>query len=173
MIGMKQFVNEFGLITISKLTNIILALIFLCVVYTKLKKYISQRILEEQDKAEKMDILLKEIQNIPNYQKELQEIKEYLNARIDETNAEYEQLFASLSEIRAIIDKRDRNKLRDKLLVKYRYYTDLERNPNREWRKMEADSFWELFNDYEEAQGNGDVHSLVYPAMIKLKVIDD
>lgn len=37
---------------------------------------------------------------------------------------------------------------------------------------MEAEAFWELFSDYEEAGGNGYMHTVVQPAMNRLTVID-
>lgn len=35
---------------------------------------------------------------------------------------------------------------------------------------MEAEAFWGLFRDYEEAGGNGYMHSVVQPAMTELIV---
>ena len=68
--------------------------------------------------------------------------------------------------------RRERSKLRDLLLQSYRYYTDKERNPLGTWTSMEAEAFWELFKEYEDAGGNGYIHTVVQPAMNLLKVID-
>ena len=37
---------------------------------------------------------------------------------------------------------------------------------------MEAEAFWELFKEYEDAGGDGYIHTVVQPAMNLLKVID-
>ena len=39
------------------------------------------------------------------------------------------------------------------------------------WSQMEANAFWELFEEYEAVGGNGFMHSEVQPAMVKLLVI--
>lgn len=64
-----------------------------------------------------------------------------------------------------------RNELREKLLNMYRYYTSLENNPKQEWNEMEAEVFWDLFEDYESLGGNGFMHNTVKPAMKALKVV--
>ena len=37
---------------------------------------------------------------------------------------------------------------------------------------MESESFWELFKDYEEMDGDGYVHTDVQPAMNQLEIIE-
>lgn len=64
-----------------------------------------------------------------------------------------------------------RNELREKLLNMYRYYTSIENNPKQEWTEMEAEVFWDLFEDYETLGGNGFMHETVKPAMKALKVV--
>ena len=68
-------------------------------------------------------------------------------------------------------DKRERNKLRDKLLQNYRYYTNREKNPALSWSEMESDAFWQMFKDYEDLHGDGYLHSEVQNAMNRLNVI--
>lgn len=64
-----------------------------------------------------------------------------------------------------------KNELREKLLNMYHHYTSLEQNPEQEWSEIEAEVFWNLFKDYEKLKGNGFMHSIVKPAMMKLKVV--
>ena len=59
------------------------------------------------------------------------------------------------------LKRRERNKLRARLLQSYRFYTNPERNPSQSWTRMEAEAFWELFRDYEDANGNGYIHTEV------------
>ena len=68
--------------------------------------------------------------------------------------------------------KRERNKLRDTLLQHYRYYANPDKNPSMSWTHMEADAFWALFKDYEEAGGDGYMHTVVQPEMERLNVIE-
>lgn len=67
--------------------------------------------------------------------------------------------------------KTKRNELRDRLLQSYRYYTSKDKNPLLAWSVMESDAFWKMFGDYEEAGGDGDMHTTVQPAMRLLDVI--
>ena len=39
------------------------------------------------------------------------------------------------------------------------------------WSEMEADAFWKMFGDYEEADGDGHMHTKVQPEMRSLNVI--
>ena len=52
-------------------------------------------------------------------------------------------------------------------------YTHLspEKNPLHAWSEMEADAFWSMFKEYENAKGNGHMHTVVQPEMRALEVI--
>ena len=39
------------------------------------------------------------------------------------------------------------------------------------WSEMERDAFFEQIADYESLNGNGHIHTVVIPAMQKLRVI--
>lgn len=54
----------------------------------------------------------------------------------------------------------------------YRYYVNAETNPSHSWTKMESEAFWELFREYEDAGGNGYMHTEVLPAMELLTVVE-
>ena len=62
-------------------------------------------------------------------------------------------------------------KLQNALLENYRLYADINRNPMQAWSKMEANAFWDLFEEYEAVGGDGFMHTQVQPAMQKLIVI--
>ena len=40
------------------------------------------------------------------------------------------------------------------------------------WTTMESEAFWEVFGEYEEAGGDGHMHTVVQPEMNLLRVID-
>ena len=77
-----------------------------------------------------------------------------------------------LEEIEKQNKKRECSKLRDMLLQNYRYYTSKTQNPSQSWTRMESEAFWELFREYEEAGGNGYMHSVVQPEMERLTIIE-
>lgn len=68
--------------------------------------------------------------------------------------------------------RRERNKLRDRLLQSHRYYTNKKVNVRQGWTRMEAEAFWELFHDYEDAGGDGYMHTVVQPEMEQLRIIE-
>ena len=70
------------------------------------------------------------------------------------------------------MNKRECNKIRTRLLEYYRYYTSEDRKPMQKITAMEADAFWRLFKEYEEAGGNGYMHTIVQPKMNSLEVIE-
>ena len=79
-----------------------------------------------------------------------------------------ERYQARLDSVEETNKRRECNKLRDRLLQNYRYYTNEATNPSKSWTQMEAEAFWGLFRDYEDAGGNGYMHSVVQPAMEEL-----
>ncbi len=81
-----------------------------------------------------------------------------------------ERYEARLESMEEANKRRECNKLRDRLLQSYRYYTNADVNPSLSWTRMEAEAFWGLFRDYEEVGGNGYMHTVVQPAMEKLRV---
>ena len=60
---------------------------------------------------------------------------------------------------------------RDRLLQSYRYYTNREKNPMQSWTELEKEAFFEVFGNYEDAGGDGFMHTTVQPEMNKLTVI--
>lgn len=74
------------------------------------------------------------------------------------------------------LDERSKNyelsSTRDKLLQLYRYYTNEDLNPLGQWSSLESAAFWGIFKSYEAANGNGEMHTTVQPAMNKLLVVD-
>ena len=148
MTGYDEFIAVFGKITLFDIAQLLFAGVFLFLAYRKLKKYL----VDKHDREQLRDAQLKEA---------LDSVRKY---------PEYRQ--QSIRKMEEDAKRRERSKLRDLLLQSYRYYTDQERNPLGAWTSMEAEAFWELFKEYEDAGGNGYIHTVVQPAMNLLKVID-
>lgn len=168
MTGMDEFVDLFGTIALDKLIALILAFGFLIKIYGKVKEYFNARMEKEEEIKESV----KSIASLQQKQKTLDEELKLIQGRIEEVSAMNQQTYAFLTELKDSIEKRARNRLRDRLLQQYRYYTNLETNPDQTWTRMESDAFWASFNDYEESGGNGHMHTVVQPAMNKLKIIE-
>lgn len=186
MSGMEEFLSIFGNITILQVVQFVLAVVFVVLVYRQVKKYFQKKITEQNKRAaidEQRDKQLKEaldsVHQYPKYRQQSLEIQEKLQAQIESLNQAQEalnqaqqELNKRMSDMEEAADRRERNKLRDLLLQNYRHYINPETNPSHSWTAMEAETFWELFRDYEAAGGNGYIHTEVLPAMQLLTVVD-
>ena len=186
VLGFEQFLQTFGDITLSKIIVFILAIVFLFGIYKQIKKFLDnkKKVLIEKHEAEKvkdeqLQKVLEEVNKYPQYREQSRQIQKQFREEIDGVKESQQRLAESQQEIIESIkdmrqkqEKRERNKLRDKLVQLYRYYTNKERNPEQTWTRMESEAFWELFRDYEDMNGDGYIHTVVQPAMNLLKVID-
>lgn len=120
--------------------------------------------------------LMKEQNDIQKAQQDIQQ--KFMEALLrveekqDELAKKQDHNYQKLHEL----DERSRNyelsSTKDKLLQLYRYYTNKDLNPLGQWTSLEADSFWGIFNSYEAANGNGEMHTKVQPEMNELLVIN-
>lgn len=175
---MEEFLELFGNLSINFTVKFIIALLFIggiiCGAYCKFKKYV----LKNEQKEEQIQICLKQIKQYPKWreqsilkQQEIDDKFEQLKASIEEIKDIQNTSIKHLEEIEANNLKREQNKLRSKLLQWYTYYTRTSTNPMQAWTEMEADSFWQLFKDYEAAGGDGYMHTEVQPKMNTLTKI--
>lgn len=187
VVGLEQFLELFGNVTVSTLIVISLALFFCYKGYKQFIKFLEnkknltiQKYEAEKEKDEKINKVLEEVNNYPKYREQSRKIQQEFRQEIDELKNFQKNLANTQKSIQDTLqdmqekrDRRERNKLRDKLLQSYRYYTDVKRNPEQKWTKMESEAFWELFRDYEDMGGDGYIHTVVQPAMNLLKIIDN
>lgn len=141
-------------------------------IYRKFRQYILDRHESEKIRDAKLDEALESVSQYPEYRKQSLQIQEKLESQIQELRVAQESNNDRLAKMEDALNRRERNKLRARLLESYRFYTNVERNPDQSWTRMEAEAFWELFRDYEDAGGNGYMHSEVQPAMERLKIIE-
>lgn len=179
MNGIEEFLKLFGGFTIRGLVELLLALGFLIIIYKKIKKFLDEQYdhqakekEKEKTRVQKLEDITTKIETFSTKQDNIliqqKEIKEKINDIVKKQNIQQEQL----DEIRKSINEREKNKLNDKLIQSYNYYTSLEKNPLKAWTSMESSAFWGLFSEYEKAGGNGFMHENVQPAMKVLRVID-
>ncbi len=172
MTGIEEFKNFFGGITILNVLEFGLAVAFLAFLYKKAKKYLIERHEAQVEKDQGLKKALEEVAKYPDYRKQSINVQNQLESEIGELRATIEANTQKLQQMENDQNRRERNKLRERLIQSYRFYTDLRRNPAQTWNRMEAEAFWETFGDYESLGGNGYVHTVVQPAMNLLQVVE-
>lgn len=179
MTGFNEFLKVFGDVTVSQIVTWVLVFIFLILLYKQVKKFVDHEIekqkkIEAEKKAykEKIESAYTVTQKYPQYHQESITIRDGLKNEIQEMRSDFQTIMNRLEEIEKQNKKRECSKLRDMLLQNYRYYTNKQHNPSQSWTRMECEAFWELFKEYEEAGGNGYMHTEVQPAMERLLVIE-
>lgn len=183
MTGLNQFLQLFGDVTISDIFLWGVAFYFIYLIYKEIKKVVDIKVKEHNAKLEEEKAWKKKIddsycitQKYPEYHQESIQIRNSLKQEIQEIrdnfNTVMDAFMSRLEEIEKQNKKRECSKLRDMLLQNYRYYTSKTQNPSQSWTRMESEAFWELFKEYEEAGGNGYMHTEVMPAMQRLEVVD-
>jgi len=161
MTGLNEFLKLFGDLSVANVVEIILALVFMFLIYRKVKNYFAGVYEAEKSRDEQ---LKEAVEGVRKFQA--------LECEISALRKSQEESMKRLFAMEEMTQRRERNKLRDLLLQNYRYYTNSEINPSHSWTRMESEDFWELFKDYEEAGGNGYVHTVVQPAMLGLTITD-
>ena len=164
--GMEEFKLIFGGVTLWQVVELGLAVSFAAMIYRKVKSYIVERHDAEQERDEKLATALDSISKYPEYRAQSLKIQDELRGEIAELRSTQQQTAQRLQEMEESQRILERNKLRDRLLQGYRYYT-----AQGEWTIMEAEAFWELFRDYESRGGNGHMHRVVEPTMRALSVL--
>lgn len=172
MTGYDEFVNLFGDITVLNVLQVIFAVVFLYFVYKKVRDYLIKRYEDDKKKDAQLKEALDAISKYPQYRQQSIEIQQKLESEIQGLRLAQEENNERLRKMEDAQMKLERNKLRDRLLQSYRFYTDKEKNPTLSWSRMEAEAFWELFGEYEERDGDGFVHTEVQPAMNRLTVVE-
>ena len=179
MQGFDEFVDTFGHITIAEVIVLILAIVFLLAIYKKFADFLMKKHDAAQEKDAQLKEALEAVRKYPEYKQQSVKIQELLEEEIQELRSSQvgfvqmlDEMSKRLNKLEEQNKKKERNKLRDILLERYRYYTNKELNPSQSWTNMESEAFWELFRDYEDADGNGYMHTIVQPEMERLIVIE-
>lgn len=177
---MDEFLSVFGSIPLSQVVIILIAIGFGVGVYKQVKKYFHNKYEEESKQKEDMQKVLDQVAQYPKYRQQSIEMQQYFQNEINKLQEAQKQTYETQEEIRFIVKRmeedlreREKNKLQDKLLQYYRYYTDEKKNPKKSWTRMESQAFWALFKDYENVGGDGYMHSVVQPAMNLLTIIEN
>lgn len=172
MSGMDEFINLFGHVTVGNLLTLALACVFLYKIYTKIRDFFMNK--AEDDMHHKQEILdmIDAVKELTKDRTEMIDNQKAMQTQLVQLYSAQQANAERLTQLETNINNRERNKLRDRILQSYRYYTSTQHNPLQQWTKMEATAFWSLFDDYETIGGNGYVHSVVQPSMQSLEVIE-
>lgn len=162
---MEDFLRIFGNLTVADVVGWIVAIGFVWKIYQKIRDYLIDRHEAEVQRDKDLQEALQVTRKYPEYRAQSIEIQQKLEKQITNINDR-------LQGIEETTKKRERNKLRECILRSYRYYASPDKNPQQAWTRMEAQTFWASFGDYEEADGDGYVHTVVQPAMNKLLIIE-
>ena len=161
---MEYFLQLFGAIPLSTVIVFIAAVAFLVGLNIKVYKFIVTNHDKLQEKDETLKKIIDCLEEVKQEQKGLKEAVNELRGAQQEI-AEKQDIFEEQHRNHSL------NRLRDRLLGSYRYYTDPKKNPLQAWSEMEKEAFDKLFYDYEELGGDGFMHSTVEPAMATLEVV--
>lgn len=168
---LKEFLQVFGEIKVATVVIVIAAFIFLFRIYKAVAAYFREKYRLEMEKEKQMQGILKQVEMYPKWREQSIERQKEFTKAIDKLQQNQAEITRELKEIEERRKKTKRNELRDRLLQTYRYFTNKEKNPMLAWSEMEAEAFWKVFGDYEEAGGDGDMHTTVQPAMRRLEVV--
>lgn len=172
MTGLDEFTKLFGNITVLNVLELALALAFVVFLYKKGKKYILAKAEAEREKDKQLKTALDAVSKYPEYRAQSIKIQHELQGAIDELRKSQDANTRKLQMMEEDQNRRELNKLRERLIQSYRFYTDKRRNPAQTWNRMEMEAFREMFNDYDRLGGNGYIHSVVQPAMNLLQVVE-
>lgn len=172
MENMEYFLKFFGSITVKDVVYFMLAAVFLFFCYRKVSKFLVDKYEAEKLKSQQLSEALEAVRKYPEYRQQSINIQKKLEDEIAGTKELQNDILKRLTKMEDDSARRERNKCRDLLLQNFRYFSGKETNPLQAWTRMESEAFWELFKDYEDASGNGYVHTEVQPVMNRLEIIE-
>lgn len=174
---MNEFIQLFGEIPLSTAIVLIVAISFLIATGSKVYKFIVKTHDSLQEKNQALDDLKKDVRELKEHTASKEQWKELKEKQIN-----LEEILNQILETQKVLVEKQQtfeeenhshnvNRLRDRLLQSYRYYTSEIKNPMLAWTEMEKEAFDNLLADYYAQGGNSFVHTKVDPEMASLEVI--
>ena len=169
---MDYFLQSFGEMKLGTVI-IFIAALFVSAIFI-FKGY--KALVSFHDKIQEKDNTLTEVVEKTNALdielKNIVKTQDSIISSIDSFSKAQNELINQVTSFEKVMKTQSCNKLRDRIVQIYRYYTSVDKNPMQEWTEMEKDAFDRLFKDYEDLGGDGYVHSTIEPAMNSLGVVD-
>lgn len=169
---MNYFLDTFGNIKFGSVVIFIAAIAFAIVVIIKCYKFFVGLHDKMQDKDNTLTQVVVKTGELDSEIKKIADTQKLVVSSIDKISDSQEKLAEQITSFEKVMKTQSCNKLRDRIIQSYRYYTSVEKNPMKAWTEMEKDAFDRLFKDYEDLGGDGYIHSTVEPEMNSLEVID-
>lgn len=174
---MDEFIQLFGKIPLSTVVIFIAAISFLIATGSKVYKFIVKTHDSLQEKNQVLDDLKRDVRELKEHTASKEQWKE-----LKEKQSNLEEILNQILETQKILVEKQQtfeeenhshnvNRLRDRLLQSYRYYTSEVKNPLLAWTEMEKEAFDNLLADYYAQGGNSFVHTKVDPEMASLEVV--
>ena len=178
----EAFLNMFGNLTVLHVVEFFFAMYFIIRISMDVIKFVNKKHDEEQQKSADLSEALAGVRQMPQYRADSIKIRGQLEQKIidvhDEMNNKFEDVAKKfdavmdrLNTIDADNKKRARNRIREELMQGHRMFTDPTKNPMKAWSSLEHDSWFALYEDYLECNGNGDMQYRICPEMNNLDII--
>ena len=178
----EAFINMFGDLTILHVVEFFFAMYFIIRISMDVIKFINKKHDEEQQKSADLAEALAGVRAMPAYRQQSIQIQGQLNQKITDVQTEMNNKFDDVTKkFDAVMDrldamdaenkKRARNRIREELMQGHRMFTDPIKNPMKAWSSLEHDSWFALYEDYLECNGNGDMQYRICPEMNNLDII--
>ncbi len=178
MFGLEQIESTFGALTVALVLEVAIAVAGILIAYKKLKDKIIGSYKERQQQKDDIQEALDGVRAMPTYRQQSLAIQSQLKHADEKILETCNKIQDGVTENQRVLnerldklEERERNSLRAKILEMHRMFTSKKLNPMQAWTEMERDAFNELIKDYESLNGNGHVHTVVIPDMLKLRVI--
>lgn len=170
MNGFNEFAQTIGKIPLFWAVTIIIGIWFIINTSIKAWHKVSEINIQSVQKKEEIKKAVEISDKYTVLETECNSTHNELRDSIEMLSKKMDILTAEIQSVEKDRRERDLNKLRDRLIDIYLRYGTVERNPEKKWNKLEAESFWSLFEDYEKLGGDGYMHQIVEPAMRVLTV---
>ena len=114
MTGLNQFLELFGQVTLSTVVGLVLAGVFLYMVYKKIREYLIDRYEAEKNRDQKINEALDAVHKYPEYRAQSVAIQQSLEQEIQVIRESVERYEARLESMEETNRRRECNKLRDR-----------------------------------------------------------
>ena len=178
----EAFINMFGNLTVLHVVEFFFAMYFIIRISVDIIKFINKKHDEEQQKTADLAEALAGVRQMPQYrddsvkirgqlEQKITDVHDEMNNKFDDVAKKFDAVMDRLNAMDAENKKRARNRIREELMQGHRMFTDPAKNPMKAWSSLEHDSWFALYEDYLECNGNGDMQYRICPEMNNLDII--
>ena len=178
----EAFINMFGNLTVLHVVEFFFAMYFIIRISIDIIKFINKKHDEEQQKTADLAEALAGVRQMPQYrddsvkirgqlEQKITDVHDEMNNKFDDVAKKFDAVMDRLNAMDAENKKRARNRIREELMQGHRMFTDPAKNPMKAWSSLEHDSWFALYDDYLDCNGNGDMQYRICPEMNNLDII--